>query len=395
MSDYLDPNNEELLKDFFAEAEQQVDNLESNVLVIENDPTNHEAIDEIFRAAHTLKGGSATVEMNEISTFTHTVEDMLDEIRSDRLKVTEPVIEVLLNSIDVIKAMLEARSSGSIYQKNIDELMNRLHSYIPVKGEKKSKSKPSAVQQTSVTKPVETISVPVPDSFVPPVLTESEYTELKNACQNEQNLWCVSVKFDESNPMNSVGGIQVFAALKALGSVLKTVPDFDALYEDTFYTNVLYYLATNESQTKIEDTAFLNDVTLFTDAQLLDSYEKVVGAGKENHSVVSVQDDHIQSVPASEADKEPVPDTDETTEDSEVRVEESTLTGTEKTAEVKSLQNKQPAPAVAHAVQGGSLLRVDSRRIDYLLNLVSETVITKAAFNQLSMQLANELIQFQ
>ena len=64
MSDYLDINNEELLKDFFSEAEQQVDTLESNVLVIENDPSNHEAIDEIFRAAHTLKGGSATVEMH-------------------------------------------------------------------------------------------------------------------------------------------------------------------------------------------------------------------------------------------------------------------------------------------------------------------------------------------
>jgi len=57
-------------------------------------------------------------------------------------------------------------------------------------------------------------------------------------------------------------------------------------------------------------------------------------------------------------------------------------------------QNKQSASA-GHAMQGGSLLRVDSRRIDYLLNLVSETVITKAAFNQLSMQLANELVQFQ
>ena len=65
MSDYLDANNEELLKDFFSEAEQQVENLESNVLVIENDPSNHDAIDEIFRAAHTLKGGSATVEMME------------------------------------------------------------------------------------------------------------------------------------------------------------------------------------------------------------------------------------------------------------------------------------------------------------------------------------------
>ena len=107
MSDYLDINNEELLKDFFTEAEQQVENLESNILVIESDPSNHEAIDEIFRAAHTLKGGSATVEMTELSSFTHTVEDVLDELRSDRLAVTEDVVDVLLNSIDVIKSMLE------------------------------------------------------------------------------------------------------------------------------------------------------------------------------------------------------------------------------------------------------------------------------------------------
>ena len=79
MSDYLDANNEELLRDFFSEAEQQVETLESNILVIENDPSNHDAIDEIFRAAHTLKGGSATVEMTELATFCHDVEDLLDE----------------------------------------------------------------------------------------------------------------------------------------------------------------------------------------------------------------------------------------------------------------------------------------------------------------------------
>jgi len=91
MSDYLDANNEELLKDFFAEAEQQVDNLESNILVIENDPSNHDAIDEIFRAAHTLKGGSATVEMTELSTFCHDVEDLLDALRSGTVAVSEPI----------------------------------------------------------------------------------------------------------------------------------------------------------------------------------------------------------------------------------------------------------------------------------------------------------------
>ncbi|MCI6983672.1 MAG: Hpt domain-containing protein, partial [Treponema porcinum] len=140
MSDYLDPNNEELLKDFFAEAEQQVETLESNILIIENDPGNHEAVDEIFRAAHTLKGGSATVEMTELSTFTHKVEDVLDEIRSDRLSVDEAVVDVLLSSIDVIKAMLEARANGSVYTENIDSLVEKLHKYTPEKGAKKAKA---------------------------------------------------------------------------------------------------------------------------------------------------------------------------------------------------------------------------------------------------------------
>ena len=153
MSDYLDPNNEELLKDFFAEAEQQVEQLESNILVIENDPSNHEAIDEIFRAAHTLKGGSATVEMMELSHFTHTVEDVLDEIRSDRLKVDEDVVDLLLTSIDVIKAMLEARQNGSVYEENIDSIVEKLHGYIPQKGGKapaKSAPKAAAPDRKSV-----------------------------------------------------------------------------------------------------------------------------------------------------------------------------------------------------------------------------------------------------
>ena len=59
MSDYLDPNNEELLKDFFAEAEQQVETLESNILIIESDPSNREAVDEILQQAKDLEKAGA------------------------------------------------------------------------------------------------------------------------------------------------------------------------------------------------------------------------------------------------------------------------------------------------------------------------------------------------
>jgi len=100
MSDYLDPNNEELLKDFFAEAQMQVDTLEQNILVLESGGANKDAVDEIFRAAHTLKGGSATVEMMELSHFTHLVEDVLDAIRSDQLAVSGDVTDILLSAID-------------------------------------------------------------------------------------------------------------------------------------------------------------------------------------------------------------------------------------------------------------------------------------------------------
>lgn len=379
MSDYLDPNNEELLKDFFAEAEQQVDNLESNVLVIENDPTNHEAIDEIFRAAHTLKGGSATVEMNEISKFTHTVEDVLDEIRSDKIKVTEPVVNVLLDSIDIIKAMLDARANGSVYNDDISSVENSLHSFISGKTEKKS-TKAKVAKPAPVAKPV----VQQPQSnFVRPILSESEYVELAESCQDNQQLWCVAVKFDESNPMNTVGGIQVFAALKNIGSILKTVPDFDALYEDTFYEDVFYYIATDASKEKIEDTAFLSDVTLMDDAELIDSYEKATQVSAALESKLAAVP---QNAPAQAETEEAGESEDEA---------QATPTQVAKVNEEAKAAKPKEAQGQTHSTQTSSILRVDSRRIDYLLNLVSETVITKAAFNQLSLQLGNAFAQFQ
>ena len=401
MSDYLDPNNEELLKDFFAEAEQQVEQLESNILVIENDPSNHEAIDEIFRAAHTLKGGSATVEMMELSHFTHTVEDVLDEIRSDRLKVDEDVVDLLLTSIDVIKAMLEARQNGSIYEENIDSIVEKLHGYIPQKGGKATAkaAAPKAAPKPApapVPQPAEAAPAASANALVLPDITEDDFVELKQTCEGNQKLWCIAVKFDESNPMNTVGGIQVFAALKNVGNVLKTVPDFDALYEDQFYENVFYYVATEADGPEIEDCAFLSDVTLITDAHLLEDY--TTGTAADPSVAKSVASAPVQAAPAASAPITPSDDLpagkNMTAAQSELLsdiLNDNVLKPEVKKEEKKAEPKKE---ASAHAQQG-SILRVDSRRIDNLLNLVSEAVINKASFNQLAMQNAAELSRFQ
>jgi two-component system chemotaxis sensor kinase CheA len=243
MSDYFDPNNEELLNDFFMEATQQIEVLEQNILAIETNPGDKEAIDEIFRAAHTLKGSSATVQMDELAGFTHIVEDLLDEIRSDKVAVSEEVVDVLLNSIDTIKSMISERQDGEIFKNDISELEGKLESFLVGSGtapkkQKKDKQPMEKVEEPELADVTNTVS-------------EYEMLEMKEAA-GDKKVYQISVNFDESNPMNSVGGIQVFAKLKEKGTILKTVPDFEKLYEDNYWPVVEYFLASEANIDELE-----------------------------------------------------------------------------------------------------------------------------------------------
>ena len=369
MSDYLDPNNEELLKDFFVEAELQVETLESNLLVLENDPKNHDAVDEIFRAAHTLKGGSATVQMSELSQFTHLVEDVLDEIRNGRVAVTGDVVDTLLNSIDIIKEMLEARKGGTQFDGETSQTENALRTILsgeaPAPGEPAEEgATPSGDREAAA-------------STASDGLSEYELLELKEAAEPDQRLYEVVVSFDENNPMNTVGGIQLFAALKGEATVLRTEPDFDALYSDTYFPVVRYYVATEKDPSSFEAKLHISDVTTGVEIKPI-----AEGAGEAEGERPS---------PARRVQE---------TEPEEGRVREAPATGSadntqeagqEAEEEVAAEPRTAPAEEPKRQRAVGSVLRVDSSRIDNLLNLVSETVINKASFNQITNEFTNLL----
>lgn len=392
MSDYLDINNEELLKDFFSEAEQQVLTLESNILVIENDPNNHEAIDEIFRAAHTLKGGSATVEMHELAEFTHIVEDLLDEIRSGTVAVTETVIDVLLRSLDVIKAMLEARSAGSVFGDDIGTLKGELTALIPARvAKQKSSGKKKAQGETVPSQPAARISSSSarssPSSVDPTsYLSEYELLELKESIPPGQSVFSVRVTFNEANPMNTVGGIQVFASLKQAGQVLKTVPDFDALYEDLFHEHVIYFVASDMDADSLSRSATISDVTLGVEVTPFEAAKEEVKAPVTTPAKAPRQ----SAAPIAKVERAPI--VEDSADDAQRGEEEDR--DDDREGDAKADVAKRVAPS-AQTHSSGSVLRVDSRRIDYLLNLVSETVITKASFNQSALHFGELLSEFQ
>jgi two-component system, chemotaxis family, sensor kinase CheA len=366
MSDYLDPNNEELLKDFFAEAQGQVESLEQNILALEQDTGNHDAVDEIFRAAHTLKGGAGTVEMTELAEFTHLVEDVLDSVRSGKASVTEAVIDALLASIDVVKAMLDARSEGAAYQGDTSGVKARLAALLPASAAKPAAAKP-APRPTLASEP----STGAPGASQTAGLSEYEVLELREAAGPGKRIFKLSLSFNPDNIMKTVSAIHAFAALRDIGTVLKTVPDFEKLYEDAFYPTVEYYVAIDRDPEDLRRKASIPDVVSQVDLEELASEPAAPSKAEPTASAAPPP----RALPAESQPKAaPAP----------VKAEEPVAAVEAQEAP----EGAAPEAAVhhdeAHKASQGSILRVDSRRIDNLLNLVSETVINKATFNQIS-----------
>lgn len=378
MSDYLDPNNEELLKDFFSEATLQVELLEQNILAVEDDPDDRDAIDEIFRAAHTLKGGSATVQMTELSEFTHLVEDLLDAIRSEKVKINSNVVDTLLTAIDIIKLMLETRQAGDIYNEDISQIKKDLKAIAeqdsPVQQAVSVKSNAVTVPEKAPVAPKASVSIKDPQT-----LSEYEVLELKEAAGKGNTVYLVKVTFDENNPMNTVGGIQVFAKLKNFSQVLKTNPDFELLYEDNFFPVVYYYIASDNTPDEICARTATSDVTLDVQVRSLDedgsAAASPVPVTESKGSSPKADQDAVaplkEDVPRH-AEPEPVVEMELGDEEDFSQPQDN---GSEAAMSLKSKLKDKSA---------SSVLRVDSKRIDNLLNLVSEAVINKATFNQIS-----------
>ena len=93
---------------FFEESFEALDAMEAALLKLDTGAPDPELINTIFRVAHSIKGGSATFGFSDIASFTHSLETLLDELRANRLGVTDALSTVLLKSVDVLRDMLRA-----------------------------------------------------------------------------------------------------------------------------------------------------------------------------------------------------------------------------------------------------------------------------------------------
>jgi two-component system chemotaxis sensor kinase CheA len=139
---------------FFEEAFESLDAMENTLLQLDPGVPNAEAINSVFRVAHSIKGGSGMFSFTEVTSFTHTLETLLDELRSGRMAVTRHIIDLLLKSTDVLRGMLQAtQRKVPVDQQTVADLQFDLEQMLvkcsPAAGAPEISSAPSPTSTSS------------------------------------------------------------------------------------------------------------------------------------------------------------------------------------------------------------------------------------------------------
>lgn len=324
MDDYI----KSLLKDFFEEAFDMLDRLEQNILILDKDRNNTDAIQEIFRAVHTLKGSAGAVELFDTQKYAHRFEDLLDLIRNNQIKVDDKTIDILLKGIDILKELINGASEEKEYSGNIEEEIKNLENF-------KNLKLSGAISESVNTKSDKnSISVSVGGKYDNLNFDNDILDSIREGIENGLKTKLVFVKFNAESPMKTVGGVQVYVELKDSGDIIASVPSLQNLEGDEFYQNVIYVIETAEEDESIIKNITLPEITeeIKIEEFILEEYEKFL---------IDKKDKALEKAQA------------------QAKIEKDTK----------------------HERQS-SFLRVESDRIDDMMNQVGELVTNKSSYEQ-------------
>ncbi|MDI3310153.1 MAG: chemotaxis protein CheA [Thermoanaerobacterium sp.] len=215
----------EFIRAFLDEVDEQLELFEENILKLEQNANDDEIIKTLFRVAHTLKGSSAAVGFEKMKILTHEMEDVLDKIRSGKIKVIKPVIDVLFRCLDELKTLKEEFSSnGNDIKTDITLTLSELHKYMS--GDQLLK---------------ETINAEINKEFK---LDLEQQIQAQQAAASGLNVFVCEVKLKKDCVMKTVRAFLILNFLNQLGTVIKSEPDITDMNDNIDVESISYLLIT-------------------------------------------------------------------------------------------------------------------------------------------------------
>lgn len=340
------------LEIFIDETNGHLQNLNDCIMALEKEPENKDTINEIFRAAHSLKGMAGTMGFKRMQRLTHDMENVFQEVRSDKMKVTSDLIDVLFDCLDAIDAYLENVKGTSEEGENDNEaIINKLNKILET-GETEMASE----EETPKEEPVQE-SGPSAKNYLDFELDNKEKDDIKTAQDAGHNVFAVTV------------GIQKECLLKAARAflVFKAVEDFGKI--------IVY----RPSSQDIEDEKFELEFSFFVDTEEED-FDKIKAAASAVSEVETVVGELVQEAAFEASEEKEAPAAAEAKEETAVQASAPAPVKQEKKAPAAAGKGKSTPKPVTNRT-----IRVDIEKLDALMNQVSELIIAKNSLVSLGM----------
>ncbi len=330
------------LEIFIDETKEHLQSLNDQLLILETEPENVETINEIFRAAHSLKGMAGTMGFKRMQRLTHDMENVFSEIRNGNMKVTADLVDVLFKGLDALEAYLSnIQESADEGTENYEDIISQLNNILNIGLGKGTKEQ--GKEEVSGADAVAEVTVQSDSSaekFRNLNIQSYERKAIQKAYDIGMNVFGITVYIQETCILKAARAFLVFKSLEGLGEVIKSQPDIQDIEDEKFDFDFSMVLLTKES---------------------LENIEKTIANISE---IQNVYIDHLNLEQSAD-------DTMETEEENSHKQEKSNGKNTVNTKINTTAAKQSSKPVVNRSV------RVDIEKLDVLMNLVSELIIAK------------------
>ncbi|MBX9562007.1 chemotaxis protein CheA [Aeromonas hydrophila] len=373
-------NLDQALQTYIAEARELLEEMESALLTLENEPDNSELIGAIFRAAHTIKGSAGLFGLQPIVSFTHIVEDLLDQVRNQQLAISEALIKDLLESRDHIERLVslvaeQGEALGVDEQAQDEQLRSNL-----------------ARHQT-------TSQAGLPERNPP---AETSPVSKEEGHVSATSLWHISLRFGQDvlrngmDPTSFLRYLGTMGTLCAIETIHYALPDWEHFDPESCYLGYELDLDTQADKNALSDVfEFVRDdcrITIIPPHSKLAEYIDLINALPEDNEMLGQLLVKTGALTASELvlglqaqHEQPQTDAGKL---GEILIAQGAVSEVVVDAALKKQSlNKESKN------KEGRYVRVHADKLDDLINLVGELVVASSGANLLAQRSRDSQLQ--
>lgn len=317
------------LEVFLDESKENIQVINDQLLNLEKNPEDLSIVNEIFRAAHTLKGMSATMGYEDLADLTHKMENVFDQIRNENISVNPDMMDVMFDCVQILEEMIFDIENGGDGKKDVQEIVSLLKQIET--GKVIEKEVAATVEKTIEVRQENQIDI-----------NDFEITVINQAKSDGHFVYLINISLAEDCLLKAARVFMVFEVLESCGDVIKSLPTVEDLENENFDHSFSVIFVTKDSKEDIKNRIL--------------KVSEIVNVEITDYEIFK----------------------------QESKVEESDTTTKENTSkkELKSSKNQTVTKKAS-----SKTIRVNIERLDILMNLFEELVIDRGRLEQISQEL--------